>query len=290
MKRKKTIRLILPQWQGGVNPDYVFGAEVLAFIAPPSHTAETYKIIVNEDFDTPLKTENGIDGETSLLLQLEETARILELKNPDKIIVFGGDCSISQAPFDYLSGLYGESLGVLWLDAHPDISTLEDTTHNHEMVLGSIIGHGAPQFAEKMKHPIDKKRVLYAGLIEKDLRHMDRAVHSLNMKVVTPADLMDNSNAIIEWIKENNIKQIAVHFDLDVVSPDDFRSTYPAKPYQKREEFNVAIGELSLNQVVRILGDAGSYAEIVGLCIAEHMPWDAINLRNALSKISIFND
>lgn len=285
----QTLRMVLPQWQGGVNPDYVFGSELLAFIAPPSKTDETVRVIVNEDLNTPLKTEDGVDGEGVLLAQLEETARILELKNPDKVIVFGGDCSISQAPFDHLSGKYGEKLGVLWLDAHPDISSPEQTSHAHEMVLANMIGQGAPRFVEQMKYPIGVKRVMYGGLIEKELRPMDSAVRSLGIKVATPLDLVESSQCVIDWIKENGITCLAVHWDLDVISPEDFRGTFPAKPYLKKEDFGVAVGELTLLQVVRVLHDVNAHAEIVGLCIAEHMPWDAINLRKALSNIDIFN-
>lgn len=285
----KVLRMLFPQWQGGVNPDYVFGAEVLAFIAPPSKTDETVKVVVNEDFNTPLQKVNGVAGEEALLAQLEETARILELKSPDKVIVFGGDCSISQAPFDYLSGKYGERLGVLWLDAHPDISSPAVTSHNHQMVLANIMGHGAPQFVAQMKFPVDTKRVMIGGLIKEELREMDQAVHSLGIRIAVPEELSKNSSPIIKWIKENGITHLAVHWDLDVVSPEDFRGTYPAKPYQNKKEFGVAIGQMTLEQVVRILGDANDHAKIVGMCIAEHMPWDAINLRKALSNISIFN-
>ncbi len=31
---QKTIRLLMPQWQGGDNPNYSFGAELLAWLAP----------------------------------------------------------------------------------------------------------------------------------------------------------------------------------------------------------------------------------------------------------------
>lgn len=211
------------------------------------------------------------------------------MKNPDKVIVFGGDCSISQAPFDYLSGRYGEKLGILWLDAHPDVSSPEDTSHNHEMVLANIMGHGAPQFVSQMKHPVDTSRVMFGGLIKEELRQMDRAVVKLGIRVAGPEELTENAQPIIEWIKENGITQLAVHWDLDVVSPEDFRSTYPAKPYQNKDDFAAAIGRMTLEQVVRILRDVNTHAEIVGLCIAEHMPWDAINLRQALGRISIFN-
>ena len=30
----KTLRLIFPQWQGGNNPPYYFGAKLLAWLAP----------------------------------------------------------------------------------------------------------------------------------------------------------------------------------------------------------------------------------------------------------------
>lgn len=31
---QKTVRLLMPQWQGGNNPNYSFGAELLAWLAP----------------------------------------------------------------------------------------------------------------------------------------------------------------------------------------------------------------------------------------------------------------
>lgn len=285
---KKTLRMLLPQWQGGVNPDYVFGAEMLSFIAPPSKTDETVRVVVNKDFAKPLAKENGVDGEAVLHSQLEETARILELKHPDRVIVFGGDCSISQAPFDYLSGKYGDKLGVLWLDAHPDISTPSGSSHLHEMVLGNIIGQGAPRFADAMRHPVAAPRVMYGGLIKEELRPMEQAAQKL--RIAGPQELAENSEPVLAWIRDTGITHLAVHFDLDVLSPTDFRSILPAKPYLTKEQFGAALGELTLNQIVRLLRDANEQAELVGLCIAEHMPWDAMNLRRALFQIPIFGE
>ncbi|EMB75232.1 hypothetical protein SMU40_02203 [Streptococcus mutans 15VF2] len=56
-----TLRFVLPQWQGGLNPNYVLGSELLAIIAPPSARDEVVTIKVNRDFDAPLKTEHGVD-------------------------------------------------------------------------------------------------------------------------------------------------------------------------------------------------------------------------------------
>ena len=49
--------------------------------------------------------------------QIEAATAILEERQPERVITFGGDCLVSQAPFAYLAKRYGERLGVLWIDA-----------------------------------------------------------------------------------------------------------------------------------------------------------------------------
>ena len=52
--------------------------------------------------------------------------------------------------------------------------------------------------------------------------------------------------------------------------------------------FPAAVGKMTLQEVGRVIKDASAMAEIVGLSITEHLPWDAFNLRKMLSEISIF--
>jgi len=284
---KKTLRLIIPQWQGGNNPNYAFGADLLAWLAPESENSKTIEVPVDRNYNKKLEKENNILGESILLEQLQNTKKILEEHQPEKIIIFGGDCSIDQAPFDYLNGRYGEKLGILWLDAHPDISTPKDLDRDHAMVLGNLLGEGAPNFADKIDTPLKPNQVMFAGL-QKMLPHEEESVKRLGINHVGPSALVENSQSIIDWIQENEFDYLAVHFDLDVLSPKDFRDILPAEPYL--EEFEAAVGDMTLAQVVRVLKDVSNHSEIVGLGIAEYMPWDAINLRNALSEIAIFND
>lgn len=288
MSGNKTIRLLLPQWQGGNNPDYAFGAELLAHIVPQSGNSKLYKIDVDQNFEQELPIENGIEGESALLNQLQLTEDVLNAEKPDKVITLGGDCSVSQAPFDYLKGKYKEKLGILWLDAHPDVATINDSTRDHEMVLGNLLGHGAPRFADKVKNKFTPDEIMLAGLIYDELRPRDQDVNRLNINYATPEELQQSPTKLLDWIKENNIEYLAVHFDLDVLSPADYRSIYPAEPYL--ESFGAATGQLTLKQIVKILLDVSKNTEIVGLSITEHLPWDAMNLRDALSKISIFNE
>ncbi len=283
-----TLRLMIPEWHGGLNPNYVLGSELLACIAPENEADETVRVAVNTDFWKTPEQRNGIDEETALCDQMRKTKEILREKNPDKVIVFGGDCSVTQIPFDYLNGKYRGELGVIWLDAHPDISGVSDSSHLHEMVLGNLLGLNQVSELVQVKHPLKKSHVVMAGLMEEQLREMDRACRELNLRIVSPDDLKKGSGKVLAWIRENKISHVAVHWDLDVLSPDDFRSIYPAEPYTDVSEFPAAVGRMTLDEVGRLLKDVSEEAELVGLSLTEHLPWDAIRLRKTLSEVNIF--
>ena len=96
----KTLRLLIPQWQGGNREQYFFGAKLLNWLAPESED-ETVEVPVDKE-PTNNETRDGIVAKDTLLKQYKKTFEILNEKNPDKIVVFGGDCSVELAPFGYL--------------------------------------------------------------------------------------------------------------------------------------------------------------------------------------------
>ena len=208
----------------------MLGSNLLSVIAPQNSKDEEVEIKIDTNFSKTDKFE-GIDCGEALLNELNETYKILNEKSPTHIIIFGGDCSVSQAPFDYLKGKYGENLGIIWLDAHPDVSGLHQSSHLHELVLANLMGQNPNSKITKVNNPINPKNVIMAGLIEEQLRPMDSMCKELNLEIVSPEELSKNSDKILEWIEKNNIKYLAVHWDLDVLSPNDFRSIYPAEPF-----------------------------------------------------------
>ncbi|MQS98507.1 arginase family protein [Companilactobacillus halodurans] len=282
---EENLRIVLPQWQGGMNPNYQMGAKILEALVPESSQSETIRIPVSDVAETDNKE---IDGESSLLNQMQTTYDTLTVKNPQRVVTLGGDCSISEAPFDYLHGKYPDDFGVIWLDAHPDISNTDDSRHIHEMVVANLLQKGASKFNNQVKNPISSDKVLFAGLKYNDLRPMDKMVNDLKMSYVTPDELVTDSQKILEWLVSKKIKHIAIHLDLDVLDPNDFRSILPAEPGLDRDNFGAAIGSMKLSQVLRVLEDVSTNSDLVGLSIAEHMPWDAINLHNGLKKLAIF--
>ncbi|KAL7716690.1 arginase family protein [Entamoeba marina] len=275
----KTLRLIFPEWQGGVNPK----------LSPNNGNSETIEVPVDKNYDRELKLENGgfFAGKV-LCKQQTEARKILIEKAPKRVITFGGDCSVSQAPFDYLHKIYPENLGILWIDAHPDISTPKDFMHEHAMVLGNLLGEGAPELAKLVENPFKPSEVIYAGLKAKDMQEYEKEyLKNKGMRYVEPHDLLDNSSILLSWIKENKIEKVVVHFDMDVLTANDFRSLLYNEP--GIGEVDYATGSMTLKNVVRVINDVDQAAQVVGLTIAEYIPWDLINLKKAMEGLKIFH-
>lgn len=269
--------------------EYAIGSEILNLVLPKGKNTETLEVPVDKNFNKEIERKDGINEQTNILKQLQCAFNILETKNPDKVITLGGDCSVSQPAFDYLHGKYPEKTCIVWLDAHPDISTPKDFEHEHTMILGNLLGDGAPNCSKIVKNKFKYDEVMYGGLIHKKLLPCEeKYLKEKNLKYAVPEDLKENSNKITNWIKENGFKQVLVHLDLDVLSPTQFRSLLCNEPNLPTPDY--AIGEMNLKDIVRIIVDISKTAKLVGFSIAEYMPWDIINMRKEFSKIDIFQD
>lgn len=281
-----TLRLLMPQWQGGNNPPYVLGAKLLAWLAPDAGNTPQVEVPIDPHKENmTLPKENGVVGQSVLLRQLRSATEIIAAYQPERIVVFGGDCLVSQAPFAYLNEKYGGKLGVLWLDAHPDVSTPEMHHHEHAMVLGNLLGEGDPKFSAEVKAPIQPELVMYGGLMEL-LPDEEKIVRRLHLRSAGPQDLAQTSAPVLDWIRENSIDHLAIHFDLDVLDPKFFRALLPCEPVE--QPYDATLGEMTLSQVARLIGDVSKNTDVVGLAIAEHLPWDALNLQNFLAALPIF--
>ena len=168
-----TLRLLMPQWQGGNNPNYLLGAQLLTWLAPNEKNDLVVEVPVESYTGMKLEKEDGVVARSVLLQQLRSAQNIIEEHQPDKVIVFGGDCLVSQAPFTYLNKKYDGKLGVLWLDAHPDVSTPKMFAHAHAMVLGNLLGEGDAQFAAEVEVPLNPDLVMYGGLNEMTRQEAD---------------------------------------------------------------------------------------------------------------------
>lgn len=242
--------------------------------------------LYDEDAGTDLESDSYYYPK-SIEKQIVASKEIIEEHAPEKLIVFGGDCLVAQTPLDYLNGKY-EKLGVLWFDAHPDISTPKQMNESHAMVLGNLIGGGADDLAKHVENPMDPAQFMYIGLVEETLSDFEReAVDKHQIPVINSQDIEDvqaASQKVQAWIAEQEFTHIAVFFDLDVLSPQEFRSIMPAEPYL--EKFEAGIGTMKFNQLSEIINSLDQ--ELVSLIMTEHMPWDAKSLQTFMGSLSIF--
>ncbi|OUJ10478.1 arginase family protein [Acetobacter sp. DsW_059] len=283
----KTLRLLFPQWQGGNNLPYFFGAQLLSWLAPVTN-GPVEEVPVKAPTEKPLSEENGIVGRQVLLEQLHTARGLIDKHNPDRLVVLGGDCLVDLAPFAYLSERYKDELAVLWVDTHPDIMTPEHFNHAHAMVLGNLLGLGDADFTQAVAYPVKPENVLFAGLHDPTEWEAGE-IKRLGLKNAGPEELAQKgSKPVLDWFRSTGAKYLAIHLDLDVFNPRFFHSVLFAQPNVPPDTFKgIAQGEVSMAQVIQLLDDISEIADVVGLGIAEHMPWDALALKNMLARLPL---
>lgn len=282
-----TLRLNMPQWQGGNEPAYFFGSQVLQFLAPKA-TGPEETVPVDDPADgATLENEHGIMGRSAVVRQAKAARALIEKHAPDRIAALGGDCLVDLAPMAYLNERYGGELGVLWIDSHPDVIGPEYFAHSHAHVLGALLGVGDPDLDAEVAQKIDPKKVIYAGL--RDWSEPEGEIISrLGLRNVTATDLAETSQPILDWIEAEGIRHLAIHFDLDVLDAKRFSPLLFNNPDAPEGTWDgIPQGEMTLEQVVRLLKDVASACDVVGLAIAEHLPWDMLRLRNAMRDMPL---
>ncbi|EXU76155.1 arginase family protein [Erwinia mallotivora] len=279
-----TLRLLFPQWQGGNNENYYFGSRLLAWLAPPT-IGPTEEVPVVQPASTPLVTENGIVGREQIRTQLAAARKIIHRHQPDSMVVLGGDCLVSLAPFSYLVEKYGDDLGVLWVDSHPDVMDPQHFSHAHAHVLGALMGYGDPDLTENIQRPLSPCNIMIAG-IHHPLPHEEAFIARHGIATCGPQEIKNGAQPVTDWIEKQGIKYLAVHIDLDVLDPTLFRSVLFARTARGKDDFaGAAEGRLTINEVVTLVNHAASRSQIACITLAEHLPWDAINLKKMLESL-----
>jgi len=281
-----TLRLVFPQWQGGNNPPYYFGAQLLEWLAPAAQGPVEYVDVRTPD-GNELPIEHGIKARTELLAQLHDAQAKIKKHAPERIVMLGGDCLANLAPIAYLNQRYNGELAMLWVDTHPDIMDPSLFSHAHAMVLRNLLGEGDSAFVEAVPVPLKPHNIMYAGLhsmldVEAELVTRHQLRHA------GPEALAHTSQLILDWLHDINARHLAVHFDLDVLDADLFRALLFANPNDPPNAWDgVAHGKMTIPQIVRLLKDVAAQVEIVEIGITEHLPWDALALKQMLAELPL---
>ena len=282
----KTIRLLYPDHVSGGLDTYYFGANLLAHILPANDRQPLVKVEIAPPDGRERTVTDGIYARAEVLAGIAAAKNALENERPDRIITIGGNCLVSLAPFDYLHGLH-PNCGIVWIDAHPDVSTVADGYPNaHAMVLGALLGHGDPTLVSTMRNrPFCADSVLYVGLQglhDYQRRFLDEA--KLDYKVQTDGFVPDDE--IRAFLKR--FPQILVHLDIDVLDEHLFHSTYFANPELVGD--GAGGGRMTMEKLGGILQLVTGQADVRGFTIAEYLPFDEHRLNRMFAGIGLFTE
>lgn len=280
----KTIRLLYPDYLSGGLETYYLGAQLLAHLLPANANQPLLKVEMTPPDGKPRDVTDGIYAKEEVVAGIRQAMKVIEAARPDRIITIGGNCIVSQAPFDYLHGIY-DNLGIVWIDAHPDVSTVKDGYPNaHAMVLGALLGHGDKTLSKLLKNqPFRADEILYVGL---------QNLHDYQENFLKEAKV-DYHVQAEKFLSEDEIRKftsrfehILVHFDIDVLDANLFHSTYFANKDLVGD--GSGGGKMTMEKLAGILRCITENSDVVGFTMAEYLPFDAHKLQKMLAGLNIF--
>jgi arginase len=126
---------------------------------------------------------------------VEKTAMIVrdEIKMGNKMLVLGGDHSLSIGTISGASVACGGDLGLIWIDAHGDINTDETSMSGniHGMPVAAVLGMGHHRLTEVLQPgaKIKSENIIYIGIKDLDQAEIE-IMRKENITVFTIMDLM----------------------------------------------------------------------------------------------------
>ena len=288
----KTLRLIYPQWQGGVvaswMPDipandvsrgYFLGAQLLQVLAPESKQ-QTVEVPISLDMESH-KEEKGISGYRAIIKQSKDALDLIRRENPDRIVTLGGECSVSVVPFTYLAEKYPEDVAVVWIDAHPALNLPGDSyTGYHAMALTACFGMGDNEIVDLFPAKLNPSKSIIVGLRAwNDTNASKERQEEIGVESLSPAHVAQNSTAVLDWLKTTGASKVVIHFDLDALDPAEIIAAVGTDP-----------DGLKIETVVRVINDIAKEYDVVGLTIAEPMPRVAIKIKNMLNQMPLLKE
>lgn len=244
------MHIFFPQWQGSGSSDQIkVGAEIIKEFY---HKRDFVEVSLSEK---ALVEEQNVFAYEALFDQLSVFKGLLEDTKPQGTFTVGGDCGLEIIPVSYLNKLYSGDLGVIWLDAHADLNTPEESPSKnfHGMPLRTLMGQGAAKFNQLLFSPISPSQLHYVGLREPDIPEE---------KFIQENHIFNSRNGVFqdlhEALSKKAFKNLYVHFDLDVLEPSQYAHT----------KYQVADG-LSISNIRALISGLGKNYNIVGASVLE---------------------
>lgn len=282
----KTIRLVYPDSVSGGLKEYYFGSLLMSHIIPENGDQPLVKVDIPAPNDDDRGIRDGIYALDDVLAGIDDAKLKIGEADPDRIITIGGNCLVSLAPFDYLHGRYGE-VGIIWIDAHPDVSSPQDRyPYAHSMVLSTLLGKGDKHLVNRMDNPSFRPdQLLYLGL-QGLLDYQRETLDNLGVDYRIQTERFISPDEIRAFA--GSFRHILVHLDIDVLDERRFHSTYFANPELVGD--GSGGGRMTIDELGEFLEVIQDASDVVGLTVAEYLPFDEYRLHRMFERVRIFKD
>ncbi|MBQ9828196.1 MAG: arginase family protein, partial [Lachnospiraceae bacterium] len=237
----KKIVVANPHWQGGGKDCCYYGIKEIEELYLQN---VEYTEIPAADKNADLIVREKIIGLDIIRKQLKAGAEIIEREAPDRIFTVGGSCDGDISSILYLNKRYGGDMAVVWVDAHGDINSADESWSRlfYGMPIRAMIGDFPNTFGDIVTEPMSYKQFMNVGGRDFDppeIRYF--AEHDM------PWVKVENSSAInkrvCDAIRSLGKSHVYVHMDLDVLEPTEF--SYFPLPAKNGFYFETVFGILT---------------------------------------------
>lgn len=144
------------------------------------------------------------------------------------------------------------------------------------MALTATLGLVNEKISKALPAKVDPKNALLVGVRAWETETIIERQKELGIESIKIADMSVNNNKVLEWLKNSGVSKVAIHFDLDVLDPNELTAVVAADP-----------DGLKIDKALNIINDIAQNYDLVGLTVAEHLLRVAIKLQKILNNLPL---
>ncbi|HEY4519646.1 MAG TPA: arginase family protein [Candidatus Paceibacterota bacterium] len=188
-----------------------------------------------------------------------------ELKLGRKCVALGGTHTISLGTIGGALEVFGDDLGLIWVDAHGDLNThaISLTKDMRGMVFASLLGLDKKISHALVPRKLNKKNALHIGLKDADEAEI-QLIQKNSLSVVTMGDMVTHGMSYAtSHVKRlvGHTKYLWVSIDVDAIEKNDAPASAMASH-----------GGLTYREIAHLAKYIGDSGNVVGVDIAEMTP------------------
>jgi arginase len=231
----------------------VDGAEAIRGDLPASAT-----VMVDVPFGAGSDEGTGVHRLSSIITVRDAVLAAFDGQSasPGLPVVIGGDCGVELAPVG--RAVAGGSTAVVWLDAHPDINTPEESPSGAftGMVVRTLLGEGPAAVVPAV--PLEPSKLVLAGARALDDGESSYVAET-GIRLIAPNEL--TADSIRAALLATGASSLYLHIDLDVLDPSIIEGIGSPEPF----------GVL-LQQLLEVIAAAKATLPLVGAGVTEFAP------------------